>query len=386
MTRRRGRNEGSIFQRHTPDCPPPDAAGERPKHHCKGRWVGTIDLGVINGKRRRQTVYGSTRKEVAIKVQESLAAKSTGSLVVGQVTVETWLNYWLDVICAERGLKPNTMKSHRSKVDRYLIPHLGHLRLDKLQPEHIRAMYVAMRKAGLSESTLSQTHAILSRALKVAVRERKAVYNAAAAMDRPQAGGGKREGLSLADARKVLTTAGDDPRFYLALYLGMRQGECLALRWSDIDFDAELVHIERSLTVLPGGGFTFVEPKTAASKQSLPLLTVVGSRLRVKHAAHLAAGGAPDGLVFSRPDGRPVHPRADYQAWRDLLAEAGVDPIPLHAARNTTATLLRALGFSYEDVRAVLRHKTVEMSEHYSREDMDRIRRTLVALEGALSD
>lgn len=386
MTRRRGRNEGSVFQRHTPDCPPPDATGERPKHHCKGRWVGTVDLGVINGKRRRKTVYGRTRKEAAMKVQEGLSAKSSGSLVVGQVTVETWLTYWLDVICAERGLKPNTMKSHRSKVDRYLIPHLGHLRLDKLQPEHIRAMYVAMRKEGLAESTLSQTHAILSRALKVAVRERKAVYNAAAAMDRPQAEKNKRQGLTLDDAKKVLRAAGDDPRFYLALYLGMRQGECLALRWSDIDFDAGLIRIERSLTVLPGGAFEFVTPKTETSKQPLPLLTVVGSRLRVKQAAHLATGGAADDLVFARPDGRPVHPRADYQAWRDLLESAGVTPIPLHAARNTTATLLRSLGFSYEDIKAVMRHKTVEMSEHYSIEDMDRIRRTLVALEGALAD
>src|SRR5690606_11609493 len=129
----------------------------------------------------------------------------------------------------------------------------------------------------------------------------------------------------------------------------------------DIDFDAGLIRIERSLTVLPGGAFEFVTPKTETSKQPLPLLTVVGSRLRVKHAAHLAAGGAADALVFARPDGRPVHPRADYQAWRDLLESAGVTPIPLHAARNTTATLLRSLGFSYEDIKAVMRHKTVEM-------------------------
>lgn len=345
--------------------------------------MASVDLGVVSGKRQRKTVYAATRKEAAIKLQTALTAKASNSLVVGSVTMETWLTYWLDVICPERGLKVNTLKSHRSKVNQYLIPHLGQIRVDRLEPRHIRTMYAAMREKGLSPATLSQTHAVLRRALEVAVRERKAVYNPAAQMDRPQQPKVKREGLSLADARKVLSAAGDDPRWFLALYLGLRQGEALALRWSDVDLAEGVLHIERSLSV-SNGQLVFDTPKTGRSTATLPLPTVVRSRLAVKWAQHLASGGTVDDLVFSR-NGNPLHPRADWQAWKNLLNLAGVQHVPLHAARNTAATLLRSAGVQQQDVRAILRHTTVTMTEHYQADDLSRKREALAALEATLS-
>lgn len=385
--RRRGRGEGSVTQRHDHPTCPPAVDGTRPDHKCRGRWMATVDLGIIDGKRRRKTAYGATRKEAAMKLQRALAAKEAGTLVVGTMTVEAWLTYWLDVICVERGLKVNSLRSHRSKVENYLIPHLGSIRLDRLQPEDIRAMYAAMRtrKPPLSDATLSQTHAILRRALTVAVRERKTPYNAAEMIDRPQQPRVKRAGLSMDDARKVLTAAGDNPRWFLALYLGMRQGEVLALRWSDVDIEGRVLHVERSLAVLPGGGFTFERPKTAMSKAALPLPTVVASRLAVLRARVVADGATPDDLIFGH-DGKPTHPRRDYQQWRDLLNSAEVQPVPLHAARNTTASLLKHLGVSMDDARQILRHASIDMTDHYQADDLGRKRKTVAALEAALSD
>lgn len=385
MPKRRGHGEGSIYQRHTEDCPPA-VDGERPKHACKGRWVATVDLGTVDGQRRRKTLYGDTRKEVAIKLQTALAAKSSGTLVTGRMTVEKWLHYWLNDICPVRGLKPNTMRSHRSKVERYIIPHIGHLTLERLAPEHLRAMYARLADQGLSENTLVQTHAILRRALKVAVRERKAPYNVADLIDPPQPEKNPRRGLSVEQAQKVLRLAGDDPRWYVALYLGMRQGEALALRWCDIDLHGGVLHVERSVSVMPGGGYVYGTPKTRLSQAPLPLPTPVLSRLQVKWAQHVAAGGGPEDLVFTRADGSPVPPRADWAAWRDLLAEAEVPHVPLHAARNTTATLLRHFGVVEQDVRDIMRHSTVAMTNHYQGDDLDRKREALAALESGLAD
>ena len=201
MTRRRGRREGSVSQRHNHPTCPPLINGTRPEHRCKGTWVAMLDLGVVGGKRRRKALYGRTRAEAAAKLQDAIEAHKTHSLAVGSVTVEAWLRYWLDVVCPERGLKVNTMKSHRSKVDTYLVPHLGRLRLDRLEPGHVRAMYAAMRDQGLSEATLRQTHAILHRALKVAERERKVARNVAAMIDPPGTVKGKRVGLTLEQAK-----------------------------------------------------------------------------------------------------------------------------------------------------------------------------------------
>lgn len=146
MAKRRGKGDGSLTQRHDHESCPPVTNGTRPDHHCRGRWVATVDLGHINGKRVRKSLYGKTRQEAQRKLRAALKDRDNHALTAGpSQTVETWLTYWLDVICVERGLKVNTMKSHRSKVQQYLIPHLGRHRLDRLEPEHVRAMYAALR-------------------------------------------------------------------------------------------------------------------------------------------------------------------------------------------------------------------------------------------------
>lgn len=337
-----------------------------------------VDVGYVNGKRRRQAVYGKTRKEAAIKLQRAMSAKASKSLVVGQVTVETWLRYWLDVICAERGLKVNTMKSHRSKVETYLIPYLGGYKLDRLEPEHIRAMYAAMRKEKKSEATLRQTHAILHRALRVAVREGKAARNAADLLDAPKTHKEKRAGLSLEQARKVLKSA--SLRWYVALYLGLRQGEALALRWPNVNMEEGWLFVEQALVRVPGQGLVFDRPKSAASVRYVPLPTVVLSRFKVAWAEHLAAGGDPNGLVFHR-DGSPIDHRADWQEWSDLLKAAGVPHVALHAARNTAASLLEAAGVPDRLVAEILGQTSVRVTHGYQSADLARRGEALAALE-----
>lgn len=398
MASRRGHGEGAIFQRHDKSCPPP-IDNVRPDHKCRGPWVAEVNLGIVNGKRKRKTIYGRTRKEAAIKLQQALAAKDAGTLVLGRASVETWLRYWLEVVCVEEGLKTNTLKGYRSKIDNYLIPYLGGHQLDKLAPEHVRAMYAAMRRDGLSEATLSQTHAILRRALEVARQERKVSRNVTIDVRRPKAPKNPRDGLTLEQSKAVLVAAGDDPRFYLALMLGMRQGECLALRWSDVDLVRAQLSIVRSLSVEPGelvaepgrkrrkrgpGRMVFDTPKSEDSVASMPLPPMVLSRLKVAYAQHLNAGGDPDALVFAKPDGSPIHPTADAKAWRDLLAAADVPHVPLHAARNSTATLLKALGVDQWQVQDIMRHASVTMTQHYAGEDLSGKRKALEMLDRAL--
>lgn len=378
MSKRRGSAEGSISQRHDHPTCPPLVDGQRPPHTCRGRWVAMVDLGYHNGRRKRRALYAATRKEAAIKLQEALAAKNSGSLVVGQVTVETWMRYWLDVICVERGLKANTMKSHRSKVERYVIEYLGHHRLDRLAPEQVRAMYADMRRRGLSEATLRQTHAVLHRALEVAAREGKASRNVAGLIDPPKTERKKRHGLTLDQARRVLT--GAHLRWYVALYLGLRQGEALGLRWSDVNLDEGLLYVEQTLVRVPGEGLRFDTPKSRSSRRVIPLPTVVLSRFKVAWAEHLANGGDPNGLVFHR-DGLPIDHRADWQAWSNLLDEAGVPHVALHAARNTTASLLEAAGVPARLVMEILGQSSVEVTYGYQSAELARWGEALGALE-----
>lgn len=403
MAKRRTKGEGGIYQRHDhPSCPPL-IDGERAEHRCRGRWTAQVDLGWHGPagarKRRRKTIYGPTKAAVQVELAKALRDKEAGALIVKSPTVEQWMTHWLDVICVERGLRINTMKSHRSKAKQYIVPHLGRRRLDKLQPEHVRAMYAAMRKDGLAESTLRQTHAILRRALEVALREGKVARNVAAMIDPPSTKKGKRKGLPLDKARMVLRLA-EGARWHVALYLGPRQGECLAARWSKMDLSAGVWHIDRELVRnsdptngIPVG-LVLDEVKSEAGERYLPLPTVVLSRLKVAHAEWAADRPEPakvydvvegewievDDLVFANA-GRPIDHRADWSAWSQLLETAEVPHIALHAARNTAGSLLEEAGVPDRVVAQILGQATVQVTHGYQHAEVERLRDAMRSLE-----
>ncbi|HEU4972723.1 MAG TPA: site-specific integrase [Gaiellaceae bacterium] len=373
-TSRRGAGGGGINQRHDHPTCPPVVDGVRPGHHCRGRWAGTYDVGPPGGKRKRRTVYGKTRRAVDLKLRQAIKERDEGFQTSGRLTVEQWMTYWLDVVCIERGLKVNTLKSHRSKVEQYIVPALGGYRLDRLEPEHVRTMYADMTKRGLSDATRRQTHAILRRALMVAQREGKVVRNVAALIDPPQVGSQKRGRLSIEDARKIHAT--ENLRGHVAL-LGLRQGEALALRWVDVDLDLGVLEVSRSLARQPGVGLVFGTPKTAAGHRMVPIPARTLALFKV--AAHDAI--ADDALVFHNGNGAPLDPQRDWRAWKALLAELNIADVPLHAARNTAASLLEELGYPDRLVAEILGQSTITTTHRYQTGSADKHREAMDALE-----
>src|SRR5690606_21239549 len=119
------------------------------------------------------------------------------------------------------------------------------------------------------EATVRQTHAILKRALKVAVFEGKLGVSPAERMESPSTETAERQQLNLWQAQLVLRAAGDDLRWWLALFYGMRQGEALGLRWEDIDRERGLIRIEQSLQTDLDGSLIFGPPKSKSSRRTI---------------------------------------------------------------------------------------------------------------------
>jgi integrase len=388
VTKRRTRGDGGLYQRHDHEtCPPLDADGERPEHRCRGRWVGTLDV-LQDGKRRRKVVYGKTQREARVKLDQAKRDKTEGTIVIASMTTGAWLDYWLDHIATggSKPLRPQTARGYRSKIDRYMKPTIGNVRLTSLQPEHIRAMQDKMRADGLAEASVRQTHAILKRALKIAVQERKLGSSPADRMDSPGTETAKRQQLTPEQSRTVLACT-DDARWWLALLYGFRQGEALGLRWQDVDFDRRLIRVEQSLQTNEDGELIFGPPKSAASRRTMPILPRMEARLRLHHEV---SGKPTDGLVFHR-DGAPIHPRRDWQAWRDLLDLASTPPwapipqVALHAARNSASTLLEAMGVPDRLVMQIMGHSQVQMTHGYQTADLGRITEALAAADDYLA-
>lgn len=378
----RTKGEGGITQRHdAPSCPPL-IDGHRPEHRCRGRWQATLDV-IIDGRRKRKTIYAKTKGEARVKLAKALRERDQGALVMQHTTVEAWMGTWLERKSRPpKPLKPQTMRSYRSKVALYIVPMLGRRRLTDLRAEHIEAMYDQMRADGKAEATVRQTHAILLGALKDAVRADRLSYNPMLKVNAPGTEKAVREQLTVDQARRVLTAAGDDARWWLAVFYGMRQGEVLGLDWAHVDLERGVLHIEQTLQTDEGGRLFLGTPKSAAGTRPIPLVGQIHTRLLL---AWETAGRPTSGLVFHNA-GHPIQPKRDWQAWRDLLDRATVIPfaplpvVALHAARNSAASLMEAAGIPDRLVMQILGQSQVQTTHRYQTADIERMR---AALEGA---
>src|SRR5262245_36562024 len=174
MPTRRGHSEGAIYQR------------------ADGRWCASVDLGIVNGKRKRKVIYGKTRKEVADKLKALHRDQAAGlNIAPEQQTVKQFLEQWLEhSIKSHR--RPKTYHSYAQIVRLYLLPHLGHHQLSKLAPEHVQAMLNTLREAGganqrgLAPRTVQYVRAVLRKALNQALKWNYVARNVADLVDSPR--------------------------------------------------------------------------------------------------------------------------------------------------------------------------------------------------------
>jgi integrase len=235
--------------------------------------------------------------------------------------------------------------------------------------------------------TAIKAHAVLSSALKTAMREGKATRNVCEMVDPPRKPKVEQGALSVEQAVELmahLTTREDGALWATYLLTGARRGEILGLeadRVTDhLDLSWQLLRIT-DITTAPGdyeyrhlqGTFYLTRPKSQSGTRAIPLVEPLKSIL----ALHMQGRG--DGLVFTR-NGLPWDPDGATEAWAKLLAEAGLpDNVVLHGARHTAVELLGAAGVDWDTIKDIVGHSDKKMSLAYrSKPDMNRLS---VALE-----
>lgn len=367
---RRGNGEGSIYQL------------------ADGRWRGTVFLGYRQGKPRRKYLTRRTRTEAAAEVRRLLEAHRRGQLVTtGSMTVAEWFATYLEQV-AKPKIRPRTFDRYSSDITRHILPAIGRHRLDRLRPAHLVELYNTKAAEGLSGARLRHIHAVIHRALNVAVKWQLIVVNPATLVDAPQARQHEITALSATEARRLIQAAEGDrmaARWLVGLALGLRQGEALGLWWEDIDWDARVLRVRRALQRQRGGGLVFTAPKTARSKRAIPLPKQLVAALRVHQAQQgkerITAGSLWQGsaCVFTTPIGTPIDPRNDNRQFKKLLSKAGLPSVRL--LRHTAASLLVAQGVPPRVVMEILGHSQIALTMNtyshvapeVSREAADRI-------------
>lgn len=343
-----------------------------------GRWHGYVSMGLKrDGERDRRHVSGQRRADVVGKVRALEDTRDAGVVLVSgrAPTVAAWLLHWRQTIAVRR-LRPKTFEGYGQQIRNHLVPHLGHHRLDRLQPEHVEAAWRELEAEGLSPATVLMNHRSLSRALKVAMQGGQVSRNVVTLIDAPSVSRPEVVPLAADEVRRLLAAAADadnGARWSVALALGLRQGEALGLLWEDVDLQAGTMTVRRALQRVKGRGLQLVEPKSFAGRRTLVLPEPLRDAPRrhqawqgEQRAAALNAWEDGPGYVFAQPTGRPIGARSDWEAWKRLLRQAGVRDARLHDARHTAATLLLQQGVAPRVAMQLMGHSQISMTMHYT--------------------
>ncbi|WP_394276312.1 tyrosine-type recombinase/integrase [Luteococcus sp.] len=349
---RRGRGEGAVYKTET------------------GTWRGAVDFGWKDGTRHRKYVSARTKAEAQQKIRELTRLAEEGRIIPGRVpTLEAWMNRYLDEVAAPT-VRPSTLNRYRQETRLYIVPNLGRVKLDKLTPQHISDFYRTMLKR-LAAGSVRRLHALLRRALTVAVRWKIIPTNPVLSVDPPSIRRAEITPWSLDETKSFLTFVENRPmaaRWQLGVALGMRQGEVLGLSWSDIDFEGRTLRISKALQYQPGAGLRLVEPKTAQSRRTVALpdhvVTSLEKHREDQEVQRQTAGDSwiETGLVFTTSHGTPYSPRNDYRTFKTLVAQAGLPEIRLHDLRHTAASNMLTRGVQARVVMETLGHSQISLT------------------------
>lgn len=377
---KRANGDGSVYQRK------------------RGDWIASVTL--PGGARWTKSAKTEAAAWAALAV---LQTKLRNAVAPGddRMRLTAYLNQWL---AQKRRIGPTTRQGYTAALGRATAV-LGNVAIGKLTPAHIRQLHRAMETADppYAPTSMNFTHTVLSMALSDAVKLGVLQRNVAALVTRPAADTGEIVALEGEQAARFLRAVAGvrmEALFVLAITTGMRLGELLGLRWTDVDLELRTLRVVGSAKQIKGEGMVIGATKRPWSRRLIPVPDVAVEALRRRKVAaneeRLRAGPewVDHGLVFATRTGTPTAHFAVGRTFPAILARAGllavdtslgllpVDGRPLitiHGLRHTAATLLLLDGVPARVVADLLGHKSVTIT-------LDRYSHVMAELRGAATD
>lgn len=353
---------------------------------------------------RRKCYYGTSYDEAASKLLEARHTLSKGLPIPGErLKVSAFLDDWLQE--KKDGTKPvrlSTWTRYQDFVRLHIKPVVGNVALAHLTPAHIRSIYRAARKAGLTETTVHHLATVLHGVLEFALKEGLVARNVAELVDRPAIDCKEMQTLSADEVQQLLAYLHEhqhrlEALFIVALWTGVRQGEALALHWRDLDLETGILRVNATLRY-HHQQFYFQPPKTKKGKRTIKLAPEVVAALH----AHKARQGEEkmqlgqywqgeekreDDLVFTNQWGGPLDASnlLKYHFY-PTLTKAGIKRVRWHDLRHTFATLQLEANTNPKVVSTILGHASIAITlDTYSHVNLDMQNAAIEAMKRTLS-
>ena len=390
-------SQGVIFKRC--GCQDP-ASGRQLGRTCPqlaqgghGSWYFHVSVTNLVGRRERVRRGGYPTRAAARHARDATLGRSRQDQTSHAWTLERWLRYWLST---RVGIRPTTRLSHTHYIERFLIPHLGKIRLAELTARGLTAYFTAVARETNrfgqphTPTTLAHIRTTLRAALNSAIRQGLIHDNPARQVELPSRrrahalvwtparvadwhATGIRPTIAVWTAAQLaafLDTVRQD-RLYalwrLAALRGLRRGELAGLRWADLDLDHRQLAIIRARTT---AGYQVFEgpPKSAASTRTIALdrhtVAVLREHARRQRQERDTASGRwhDTGYVFTNRHGNPLHPGYLTHRFAALVAAAGLPPVRLHDLRHGAATLAHLAGTDLKTISDQLGHSSIVLT------------------------
>jgi len=288
----------------------------------------------------------------------------------GSLTIAEYLQHWLEG-SVKGSVWHTTYRDYAGHVKNHIAPELGRLKLAKLTATHVQALYRRKLDSGLAPRTVQYIHATLHKALDQAVKWRLIPYNVSDAVAKPRQKRSERDALTLRQVLDFFEAAKGDrfeALYVLAVFTGMRPGEMLALRWSDLVLDnpEPVARVRRSLSKDDGGRLVVKSTKTEKGR-AVALLPQVVEALQIHRKRQteqrLKYSGLwrDENLVFPSTTGGPMS--WDNLVRRNLKPLMRVAGLPEatrpYDLRHTFATLMLEQGENPKVVQEILGHSRI---------------------------